>query len=125
MNAKRLARFSTGNFEKTFLEGWTTEGSSNFEPRVTIGGRNYEVSERFLEDGSFTSIRNAQIGYTLPFGVAQKIKMQSFRIYVAGTNLKMWTKYSGYTPEITNGGDSFSIGIDRGVYPVARTIRWV
>ena len=42
-------------------------------------------------------------------------------IYAAATNLKMWTKYSGYTPEITNGGDSFAIGIDRGVYPVART----
>ena len=121
MNAKRLARFSTGNFEKSFLDGWTDEGTSNFEPRVTIGGRNYEVSERFLEDGSFTAIRNAQIGYTLPLSIAQKIKLQSFRIYAAATNLKMWTKYSGYTPEITNGGDSFAIGIDRGVYPVART----
>ncbi len=121
MNAKRLARFSTGNFEKAFLKGWTGEGTSNFEPRVTIGGRNYEVSERFLEDGSFTSIRNAQIGYTLPLSISQKIKIQSFRIYAAATNLKMWTKYSGYTPEITNGGDSFAIGIDRGVYPVAKT----
>ena len=121
MNAKRLARFSTGNFEKTFLSGWNGEGTSNSEPRVTIGGRNYEVSERFLEDGSFTSIRNAQIGYTLPLSISQKMKIQSFRIYAAATNLKMWTKYSGYTPEITNGGDSFSIGIDRGVYPVAKT----
>ena len=122
LNAKRLARFSTGNFEKTFLNGWTAEGSSNLEPRVTIGGRNYEVSERFLEDGAFTSIRNAQIGYTLPLSISRKIKMQSFRIYVAATNLKMWTKYTGYTPEIVNGDDSFSVGIDRGAYPLAKTV---
>ncbi len=125
LNAKRIARFSTGNFEKSFLNGWTGEGSSNFEPRVTIGGRNYEVSDRFLEDGSFTSIRNAQIGYTLPLSISQKIKLQNLRIYVAATNLKMWTKYSGYTPEIVNGGgDVFSVGIDRGVYPVAKTINF-
>ena len=121
INAKRLARFSTGNFEKTFLNGWTAEGTSNFEPRVTIGGRNYEVSERFLEDGSFFAIRNAQVGYTLPLSISQKIKLQNFRIYASATNLKMWTKYSGYTPEIPNGSDSFSVGIDGGVYPVAKT----
>ena len=121
MNAKRLARFSTGNFESSFLNGWTETNPSNFEPRVTIGGRNYEVSDRFIEDGSFTSIRNLQIGYTLPASIAKTLKMQNLRIYVAATNLKMWTKYSGYTPEITNGGDSFSPGIDRGVYPVGRT----
>jgi TonB-linked SusC/RagA family outer membrane protein len=125
LNAKRIARFSTGNFEKTFLNGWTAEGSSNFEPRVTIGGRNYEVSERFLEDGSFTSIRNAQIGYTLPLSIAHKLKLQNLRIYAAATNLKMWTNYSGYTPEIVNGStDVFSVGIDRGVYPVAKTINF-
>ena len=125
MNAKRIARFSTGNFEKTFLQGWNGEGTSNFEPRVTIGGRNYEVSERFLEDGSFTSIRNAQVGYTLPAAIGQKLKLQNLRIYAAATNLKMWTKYSGYTPEIVNGGlDVFSVGIDRGVYPVAKTVNF-
>ncbi len=132
LNAKRLARFSTGNFESTFLNGWTETNPSNFEPRVTIGGRNYEVSDRFIEDGSFTSIRNVQIGYTLPLGIAKTLKMQSLRIYASVTNLKMWTSYSGYTPEITNfsasktpginqDGDAFSIGIDRGVYPVGRT----
>ncbi len=122
MNAKRLARFSTGNFEKTFLNSWNGQGTSNFEPRVTIGGRNYEVSDRFIEDGSFTSIRNAQIGYTLPLSISNKIKMSNFRIYVAATNLKTWAKYTGYTPEVVNGGDSFSVGIDRGVYPVAKTV---
>ena len=122
MNAKRLARFSVGNFEKTYLNGWTGEGTSNFEPRVTIGGRNYEVSERFIEDGSFVSIRNAQFGYTLPLSIAQKIKMSNFRIYVAATNLKTWSKYTGYTPEVLNGNDSFSVGIDHGVYPVAKTV---
>jgi hypothetical protein len=123
INSKRLARFSTGNFEQSFLNRWTAEGTSNLEPRVTIGGRNYEVSERFVEDGAFTAIRNLQVGYTLPLSIARNLRMQNLRIYVAATNLKMWTKYSGYTPEIVNGSfDVLSVGIDRGVYPVAKTI---
>jgi TonB-linked SusC/RagA family outer membrane protein len=123
INSKRLARFSTGNFEQSFLNRWTGEGTSNLEPRVTIGGRNYEMSERFMEDGAFTAIRNLQVGYTLPLSIARNLKMQSLRIYVAATNLKMWTKYSGYTPEIvSNSFDVLSVGIDRGVYPVAKTV---
>ena len=123
INSKRLARFSTGNFEQSFLNRWTGEGTSNLEPRVTIGGRNYEVSERFIEDGAFTAIRNLQVGYTLPLSIAHDLKMQNLRIYVAATNLKMWTKYSGYTPEIVNDSfDVLSVGIDRGVYPVAKTV---
>jgi TonB-linked SusC/RagA family outer membrane protein len=123
INSKRLARFSTGNFESTFLNRWTAEGTSNLEPRVTIGGRNYEVSERFIEDGAFTAIRNLQVGYTLPLSIARNLRMQSLRIYVSATNLKMWTKYSGYTPEIVSDSfDVLSVGIDRGVYPVAKTI---
>jgi TonB-linked SusC/RagA family outer membrane protein len=123
INSKRLARFSTGNFEQSFLNRWTAEGTSNLEPRVTIGGRNYEVSDRFVEDGAFTAIRNVQVGYTLPLSIARDLRLQSLRIYVSATNLKMWTNYSGYTPEIVNGSfDVLSVGIDRGVYPVARTV---
>ena len=34
-------------------------------------------------------------------------------------NLITWTKYWGFDPEISSGGTS--LGIDRGVYPQART----
>ena len=120
INAKRIARFSTGNFENTFLSRWTGEGTSNNEPRVTIGGRNYEVSERFLEDGAFVSLRNVQIGYSIPLSILSKIRLKTFRIYVGATNLALWTKYTGYTPEVTS-NRVLAVGIDSGVYPVART----
>ncbi len=121
VNAKRIARFSTGNFESTFLNRWNGEGTSNFEPRVTIGGRNYEVSERFLEDGSFVALRSMQIGYTLPLSISQKIRLRTLRIFASATNLAMWTNYSGYTPEVVRGGNVLEVGIDSGTYPVART----
>ena len=43
--------------------------------------------------------------------------MQMLRLYLSTNNLFTITKYAGYDPEI--GGSSY--GIDRGVYPQARS----
>ena len=53
--------------------------------------------------------------------------MSSLRIFVQAKNLITWTKYSGLDPEInlqSYGGDdvNLDIGIDRGAYPVAKSI---
>ncbi|MCB0674738.1 MAG: TonB-dependent receptor [Saprospiraceae bacterium] len=122
INAKKMARFGTYNFEASYLNRWTGEGTSDSEPRVTNGGHNYEFSERFVEDGSFMRLRTIQFGYTLPAQVTSRIKFSSIRFYASGTNLVTWTKYSGYTPEITNASSIIAVGIDQGVYPIAKVI---
>lgn len=119
-NAKKQTRFNTYNFETSYLDRWTGEGTSNTEPRVTNGGHNYEVSDRFVEDGSFLRLRNVQIGYSFPEVALNKFKVQNFRVYISGTNVFTWTKYSGYTPEI-GGGSVIGTGYDSGLYPLART----
>lgn len=119
INAKKMARFGTPNFETTYLDRWTGEGTSNTEPRITNGGHNYEPSERFLEDGAFTRIRNIQLGYDLPALITSRIGMKQVQIYVSGSNLFTWQTYSGYTPEITS-GSVIAVGIDQGVYPISK-----
>jgi hypothetical protein len=119
-NSKKQVRFNTYNFETSFLDRWTGEGTSNVEPRVTNGGHNYEVSDRFIEDGSFLRLRNVQIGYSFPKVALDRVKLQSFRIYVSGTNLFTMTNYTGYTPEI-GGGNVLGTGYDSSLYPIART----
>lgn len=119
INSKKMARFNTPNFESSYLDRWTGEGTSNTEPRVTNSGHNYQFSSRFVEDGSFIALRNLQLSYSLPQSVLQKIHFTNLRLFVAGTNLKMWTKYTGYTPEIVN-ESGFESGIDRAVYPISR-----
>ncbi|HSF55696.1 MAG TPA: SusC/RagA family TonB-linked outer membrane protein, partial [Algoriphagus sp.] len=119
-NSKKQVRFNTYNFETSYLDRWTGEGTSNVEPRVTNGGHNYEVSDRFIEDASFLRLRNVQLGYSFPTVALDKVKLQNFRVYVSGTNLITWTKYTGYTPEI-GGGNVLGTGYDAGLYPIART----
>ncbi|MDX1909069.1 MAG: TonB-dependent receptor [Bacteroidia bacterium] len=120
VNAKKMARFGTYNFETSYLDRWTGEGTSDTEPRVTNGGPNYSPSERFLEDGSFLRLRLVQIGYTLPASLTTRAGLSRVRLYASGANLVTWTRYTGYTPEVTS-NSVISVGIDRGVYPIART----
>ena len=66
-------------------------------------------------------LKSAQLGYTLPAKMTQKVAVQRLRIYVSADNLLTFTKYDGFDPEIASGGYT-TIGIDRGIYPQARTI---
>jgi TonB-linked SusC/RagA family outer membrane protein len=120
-NGKKAVRFGVENFETSFLSRWNGPGTSNFEPRVTNAGHNYQSSERFIEDGSFFKLHSAQLGYRLPASIARRASLENARIYVNGTNLFTWTDYTGYTPELTV-ADVIRSGIDLGVFPPSRTI---
>jgi TonB-linked SusC/RagA family outer membrane protein len=106
------------------LERWDGEGSSTEIPRYTWidVNNNYRVSDLYIEDGSFIRIKNLQAGYTLPDRIQERIKATKLRFYVSVENLFTFTKYTGADPEI-GAMSSFNIGIDRGIYPQARTIR--
>ena len=123
INAKKMARFGAYNYERSFLDRYTGPGTSDTEPRITLGGRNTEtLSSRFVEDGSYLRLRNVTLGYRIASGLTDRLQMQTLRIYVAGTNLLTSQEYSGYNPEIYN-DTVFDNGIDRGgIYPIARTI---
>lgn len=121
VNAKRAARFGQYNYESVFLDRWNGEGTSNAEPRITTAGPNYDnFSDRFIESGDFLRLRTVQLGYTLPARFLTSIGLSKVRIYVSATNPVTWQDYTGYMPEIYN-GNVFDVGIDRGIYPLAKT----
>ena len=120
-NAKETFRFGVYNWAQHVYDRWTPENPSETEPRVTNGGHNYRVSDRYLEDGSFFRLRNVVVGYSMPQDWLSKVKITKFRIYVSGANI--WTKqnYSGYSPEFPNGDNAFEVGFDFGGYPIAKS----
>ncbi len=123
INAKQMARFGAYNYETRWLDRWTGEGTSNTIPRVTIAGQNFEtLSSLYVEDASYVRLRNVTLGYRFATELTDRLRMQSLRIYVNGTNLVTSQQYTGYNPEIYN-SSVFDNGIDRGdIYPIARTI---
>jgi iron complex outermembrane receptor protein len=55
------------------------------------------ASTRFLESGNYWKLRNARIMYN--FGNPGKY-MKNFSVFVAGSNLFVITKFTGFDPEI-------------------------
>ncbi len=106
------------------LDRWTEEGSTNDIPRYTWAdvNNNYRVSDLYIEDGSYIRLKNIQLGYTLHRSILNRIGATNWRFYISAENLLTITGYSGPDPEI-GARSSFDIGIDRGVYPQARTFR--
>jgi hypothetical protein len=99
------------------LDRWTGEGSSNTMPRAVFNdpNKNTRVSDRFIEDGSYLKIKNVTLGYTIPGGIMEKIRLTSARFYFSAQNLLTITNYTGFDPEVPVNG------IDLNVYPVTQT----
>lgn len=112
------------NRTTAILDRWTAEGTSTEIPRYTWidVNNNYRVSDLYIEDGSYLRVKNVQIGYTLPSGILRRMGASTWRFYVSAENLLTFTNYTGADPEI-GARSSFDIGIDRGIYPQARTWR--
>lgn len=103
------------------INRWTGEGTSNTNPRLTTGATsNTLFSDFYVEDGSFVRIQNAQLGYTIPNELIEKMGADKLRVYVSANNIYTFTKYRGYDPSASS-GDPIGAGIDRGFYPVPRT----
>ena len=111
---------TSGNYPSWMLGRWTGEGTSNKYPRLALGDdTNWQVSDLYVCDGSYFRLKNITVGYTLPQHLTRKVCIERFRIYFQAENLATWTKYWGFDPEISSGATS--LGVDRGVYPQART----
>ena len=78
-----------------------------------------------VEDGSFLRLNNVSLGYSLPKALISKIRMTRLRIYATVYNALLWTKYSGYDPEVSATRNSsytaLTPGVDYSAYPKSRT----
>lgn len=105
------------NLPVYMLDRWTGEGTSNSVPRLLISSdnENWRSSDLYIQNGAYLRLKTAQLGYTIPATITRKAFLKKVRVFVEGENLLTFTSYRGFDPEIGS-------GIDRGVYPQARTI---
>ena len=97
--------------------------TSTTEPRYSFvdANDNSRQSDRYVEDGSFVKIKNIQLGYNVP--LAADSPFTGVRIYASAKNAFTFTDYTGYDPEISNGGNTvLDTGVDRGTYPSPRVV---
>ncbi|MXV50148.1 SusC/RagA family TonB-linked outer membrane protein [Pedobacter sp. HMF7647] len=118
----RRLDIAAANYPAEALNSWTTQNASSNYPRLTASDPNHNFSNPSnfnLQSGAYFRIKTAQIGYTLPKNLLNKIDVNRIRVYISSNNLATITKYNGFDPEI--GGDNNARGIDRGIYPQARS----
>lgn len=110
------------NFDRSILNRWTGEGTSDRIPRVTKSTDNYLFSDLFVQDGDFLRISNVTVGYDFAKLINWKFVSKA-RLYFQIQNLYTFTKYDGMDPEIGNGdvSNGWVRGVDQGFYPRPRT----
>lgn len=120
----------------SFADRWTTINASG--QRVTNpvelaalnegktiqsydGFGSLRLYDEIVEDGSFLRINNINLGYTLPKKWINTLHIANARVYVTAYNLHVFSKYSGYDPEVSVVNNALTPGIDASAYPRAKS----
>lgn len=109
------------NASATLLDRWSTTNPDGKFPRAT-NAPVAQVTDKYIEDGSYVKLKNISLGYTFSKGLITKIHAKQLRLYVSAQNLLTITKYTGYDPEVNfYENDNTKQGIDYGIYPTYKT----
>lgn len=92
------------------------ENTNAAYPRLSYGGNsnNQQTSTHWMRDGRYIRLKNLDIGYMIPKSIVNKIRMNSVRVYISGSNLITWSKFKTWDPESAD-----ARGED---YPLTRSI---
>ncbi len=94
---------------------WTPETAATATlPRLAVSAYNNNglTSSFYVRSGDYLRIKNAEIGYTFPYSVTQRLRLAGLRVFVNGENLGTLAGFKGIDPE----------EISMGAYPVQRVI---
>ncbi|NOY36121.1 MAG: TonB-dependent receptor [Chlorobi bacterium] len=100
---------------------WTPTNTGATVPKASNTSNfstNTVSNSYYVENGSYLRLKNLQIGYTFPKTFLNNV-FSSLRVYVQGTNLFTFTKYTGLDPELARLSDT-SFGIDEGNLPAVK-----
>ena len=117
------------NVRKDLLaNSWTPQNPNAKYPILDVNDiYSSAPSSYYVEDGSYTRLRNVQIGYTLPMTARY---LPGARVYLQGDNLWTHTNYDGLDPalpaaNVTGAAGDIRdqyMGVDRGSYPSNRIL---
>src|SRR5690606_6521679 len=72
---------------------------------------NMQLSTRWINDGAFLRVKQAEFGYSLPQRLAERYHMKSLRLYLSGTNLFLLSGFKLW--DIEMGGNGLGYPLQR------------
>jgi len=99
-------------------KAWTPENTNAEYPRLGIVSRDNggKFSSWWMVDGSYLRLKSAQIGYTIPRSITNRIGLEKIRAYVSGSNLFTLSHLKHLDPEMPN--------VNQGYYPQQRVFEF-
>jgi len=91
-------------FAEHYENRWTVENPSAVHPRIADRGDQYYSygNTYWLQSTDYVRLKNAELGYTLPMEIGDKIGISNLRLYLSGFNLLTWSGMEVLDPESTN-----------------------
>ena len=91
-------------------------------PRASIQdpNDNDRISDRYVEDGSYIRLKNAEIAYTFNGGWIHKLGIRNLKIYLNGNNLWLWTRM----PDDRESNFAGTGWASQGAYPTVKRINF-
>lgn len=102
---------------------WTGPNTSNTIPKANSTlRRRTGITSDVVENGSFLRLKTVSLSYNLPLGKGLSKTIKSASVYVTGTNLLTFTKYTGYDPEVNSFANTnvLSLNTDYNAYPTTK-----
>ena len=87
------------------LDRWQKSGDITNEPRMSTSSSS-NISDRFLINATYMTIKNITVGYTFPKKLSNKIGASKIRIYASLDNLKTFSHLNGMNPQYNIGGST-------------------
>lgn len=112
----RYASLGLSDFSNGFVlraeDRWTVDNPNGTNPRSRdfVPGQN----TFFLQDATFVRLKSAELGFTIPSDILEKIGLTTTRVYLSGSNILTWAKEIKHIDPEVSGRSTF--------YPQLRTI---
>jgi len=87
------------------LRAWTTPGQITDVPKATTTSTTV-ISDRFLVDASYFTIKNLSVGYTVKAPLLEKCHIRSLRVYASGDNILLCSAMRGLNPQSSFSGST-------------------
>lgn len=121
MNDSNVTSYNQNKLRAAVYDAWTPDNQDSAFPALNAlseADLNW-ASDRFIEDGSYLRLANVSVSYSIP--LPRKKFLRALNIGISAKNLYVWTKYTGWDPEVNSFGTVMRKAVDVGSYPGART----
>ena len=99
---------------KAYADSYWSEDTQDIYatwPRLSsyLHTNNSAISTWWMRDGTFLRLKQAELGYSLPNRLTEKIRMSSLRFYLSSTNLLLFSRFKLWDVEMAGNGLGYPI----------------